>query len=117
MLAAVAAAPGPVLVIGSDCPAMTVDHLRNAADALRAADVVIVPAEDGGYALIGMRRPHPELFADMAWSTPAVMEETRARLRRLRLIWRQLATLWDVDTPADLARLHESRLLAEPAAN
>jgi rSAM/selenodomain-associated transferase 1 len=117
MLAAIAAAQGPVLVIGSDCPALTAQHLRSAADALRAADVVIVPAQDGGYALIGMQRPHRALFSHMTWSAPTVMEETRARLRRLGLVWREMATVWDVDTPADLVRLRESGLLAEPAAN
>ena len=81
MLAAIAAANGPALVIGTDCPALTAEHLRAAADMLRdGTDAVAIPAEDGGYALIGMRSPEPALFSDMRWSTPDVMGETRRRL-------------------------------------
>jgi uncharacterized protein len=108
MLAALAAAAGPCLVIGTDCPALAADHLRTAANILRdGSDVVIVPAEDGGYALIGMRKPEPALFTDMRWSTPGVMQETRRRLRRLDLTWQEPVTLWDLDRPEDLARLRE----------
>jgi rSAM/selenodomain-associated transferase 1 len=108
MLAAVAAANGPSLVIGTDCPALTSDHLRTAADILRGgADAVVVPAEDGGYALIGMRRAQPSLFCNMSWSTPDVMDETRQRLRQLGLSWQEPVTLWDVDVPADLERLRD----------
>jgi rSAM/selenodomain-associated transferase 1 len=106
MLAAVAAANASVLVIGSDCPALTSDHLRTAADVLRdRAHAVVIPAEDGGYALIGMRTPEPALFSDMPWSTPDVMDETRRRLRALGLTWQEPATLWDVDLPTDLERM------------
>ncbi|HKA81578.1 MAG TPA: TIGR04282 family arsenosugar biosynthesis glycosyltransferase [Xanthobacteraceae bacterium] len=108
MLAALAAANGPSLVIGTDCPALATDHLRTAADILRGgADAVAIPAEDGGYALIGTRVPQPALFSDMRWSTPDVMEETRRRLRALGLSWQEPVTLWDVDVPQDLARLKE----------
>ena len=111
MLEALAAAGGPCLVIGTDCPALAADHLRTAADILRAgADVVVVPAADGGYVLIGMRKPEPLLFTDMRWSTPDVMGETRRRMRRLGLAWQEPVTLWDLDRPADLARLRESGL-------
>jgi hypothetical protein len=104
MLAATAGGPG--LVIGTDCPALTSDHLRMAADILRGgADAVVIPAEDGGYVLIGTRRPQPALFDRMRWSTPEVMAETRTRLRALALSWREPATLWDVDVPDDLERL------------
>jgi uncharacterized protein len=106
MLAAVAAAQGPVLVIGTDCPALTAEHLSNAADVLRdGCDAVVIPAEDGGYALIGMRKPQPSLFDGVPWSTATVMAETRRRLRAARLVWREPARLWDVDEPEDLARM------------
>lgn len=106
MLAALAAAHAPALVIGTDCPALTADHLRMAADILRGdTDAVVVPTEDGGYALIGLRAPEPALFSDMRWSTPNVMDETRRRLERLGKSWREPVTLWDVDLPADLERL------------
>ena len=111
MLAAIAAANGPSLVIGTDCPALTPDHLRGAADILRVgADAVVIPAEDGGYVLIGLRTPEPALFSDMRWSTPDVMAETRRRLRTLGLSWQEPVTLWDVDLPADLERLKKPGL-------
>ena len=106
MLAAITAANTCVLLIGSDCPALTLDHLRAAADVLRdRAPAVVIPAEDGGYALIGVRTPEPALFSDMPWSTPLVMNETRRRLRTLGLTWHEPVTLWDVDLPQDLERM------------
>jgi rSAM/selenodomain-associated transferase 1 len=106
MLAALASARGSAMVIGTDCPALAAEHLIAAAAVLRdGVDVVIVPVEDGGYGLIGMRRAEPALFADMIWSTATVMAETRRRLARLGLSWREPARLWDVDGPEDLSRL------------
>jgi rSAM/selenodomain-associated transferase 1 len=111
MLAAIDAATRPVMVIGTDCPALTSDLLRLAAADLRAGiDVVILPVDDGGYALIGMRRPHSALFSGMRWSTVTVLAETRRRLTRLGLAWRELPRLWDVDVPDDLERLHREGL-------
>jgi uncharacterized protein len=111
MLRAITAAGCPVLVIGTDCPALTADHLRRSADLLHdGIDVVVIPAEDGGYVLIGMRRPEPRLFAEMAWSTPTVMTETRRRLACLNLSWREPAQLWDVDVPQDLQRMRAENL-------
>src|SRR5262249_3676998 len=112
MLAALAAANGPALVIGTDCPALTPAHLRAAADVLRGGtDVVVLPAEDGGYVLIGTRSPQPALFSDMRWSTPRVMADTRQRLSGLGLTWSAPVTLWDVDVPEDLERLKELDLV------
>jgi uncharacterized protein len=106
MLAASAAANGPAMVVGTDCPGLAPEHFRVAAQALvDGVDVVIVPVEDGGYGLIGMRRPQPALFDGMTWSTSSVMVETRRRLTRLGLSWREPVRLWDVDVPADLERL------------
>src|SRR5262245_32537702 len=98
MLAVFAQANAPTLVIGSDCPALTPAHLRDAAEVLRSgSEVVVFPAEDGGYVLIGLMRPVPELFSGMTWSTDTVMVETRNRLRHLGLSWREPVQLWDVD--------------------
>ena len=109
MLAAIAATNGPALVIGTDCPALTAAHLQQAADVLRnGSDAVVLPADDGGYVLLGMSEPQPALFSDMRWSTPAVMDETRRRLRERGLTWQEPVTLWDVDVPEDLARLRAS---------
>lgn len=106
MLAAMEAAKGPALVIGTDCPALTPAHLRNAADVLRhGTDVVVCPANDGGYVLIGAREAKAALFCGMTWSTSDVMDETRRRLREAGLSWQEPATLWDVDRPEDIDRL------------
>lgn len=113
MLAAIEAARGAAIVIGTDCPALQPAHLRVAAEALAGGvDAVVVPVEDGGYALIGMREPQPALFADMPWSTAGVMAETRRRLTRLALSWREPARLWDVDLPADVERMKREGLAA-----
>lgn len=106
MLAATATTNGPVLVIGTDCPALTELHLLGAANALREGnDVILIPAEDGGYVLIGTRTAQPELFANIAWGTKTVLAETRARIIDLRLVLAERPPLWDVDTENDLARL------------
>jgi rSAM/selenodomain-associated transferase 1 len=111
MLAACAAANGPAIVIGTDCPVLTPADLRQAAGVLReGTDVVVIPAEDGGYVLIGSRRPQPGLFAAMTWSTDMVMAETRRRLAQGGLTWREPAQLWDVDRPEDIARLRAAGL-------
>ena len=101
----------PALLIGSDCPALTVEYLREAAAGLSGGnDAVFGPTEDGGYVLIGLARsPSAQLFENIAWGTAAVMQETRARLARLNWRWRELATLWDVDRPEDLPRLRQVR--------
>ena len=109
----VAAMRGPTLVIGTDCPALTVEYLHAAADALRDAEIVVIPAEDGGYVLIGARSAHPQIFADIAWGTASIMQETRARISALGLKSAELAPLWDIDTEADLAR--SERLFPEMA--
>ncbi len=93
------------LVIGSDCAAFTPDHLRAAGAALDEADVVLTPAEDGGYVLIGMRKVQPKLFDNMTWGAATVLAETRRRIAALKLDAIELAPLWDVDTEDDLARL------------
>ncbi len=102
------------LCIGTDCPALTVRHLQDAAAALHDGnDAVFVPAEDGGYALIGLSRMHAQLFNDIDWGGPQVMAQTRTRLRALGMRWRELETLWDVDRPEDVLRLQRSGLLPD----
>jgi hypothetical protein len=92
-------------LIGSDLP--TLDHavLQDARDALQHNDVVLVPAEDGGYGLIGLRQADSLLFEDIPWGTAQVLEATRARLRRRNMRWAELPPVWDVDRPEDLLRL------------
>lgn len=101
------------LLVGSDCPALTARHLRQADEALRdGADAVFVPCEDGGYALIGLRRIDARLFDGIAWGGATVMADTRDRLAALGWRWRELETLWDVDRPEDYARLMSLEFLA-----
>jgi hypothetical protein len=95
----------PVLLFGTDCPALSAAHLRVAAQALRTHDAALIPVADGGYVLIGLKAPCPALFADMPWSTPSVAGETLQRLRRLGLSTWVGPTLHDIDEPADLIHL------------
>ena len=103
----------PTLIIGTDCPALTQTHLQQAANALNENDAVMIPAEDGGYVLIGLRQPEPAIFTDITWGTAQVLASTRQRLRDIGYSWRELPTLWDVDEPADLTRLHHMELLKQ----
>ena len=105
---------GPVIVLGTDCPALTPGHLREAAAALAdGLDAVLVPAEDGGYVLIGLVRARPSVFDGVSWGTRRVLAETRDRLRAAGLQWFEGPPLWDVDRPADLARLATLGVTAE----
>jgi rSAM/selenodomain-associated transferase 1 len=92
-----------VLLVGSDCPGMDRDYLARAVAALDRADVVLGPAMDGGYVLIGARRVEAEVFEGVAWGTSAVFAETTQRLRGLGLRWAELPPLRDIDRPEDLA--------------
>jgi hypothetical protein len=91
-----------VAIVGTDSPAVSRATVAAALDALDAADVVVGPAEDGGYYLLALRQPRPELFEGVSWSTPAVLDETLARAGRGGLEVHQLARLRDIDTVADL---------------
>jgi hypothetical protein len=93
------------VVMNSDGPTLPVDYLTRAFDALDGADVVLGPGHDGGYYLIGMKRPHADLFRDIAWSTAEVVRQTLVRIHRLGLTVHQLPQWYDVDVPADLERL------------
>lgn len=91
-----------VALVGTDIPDVSRETVREALAALDAADVVIGPARDGGYYLVALRAPRPELFADIPWSTPTVVEETRARAAAEGLTARELSPLPDMDTLDDL---------------
>ena len=108
ILGAIAAQNGPTLVVGTDCPALNAEHLRAAAAALDDADVVLIPAEDGGYVLIGARAIHPELFSGIPWGTSSVLADTRTHIAAFGLTAVELPTLWDVDTEADLDRFERT---------
>jgi rSAM/selenodomain-associated transferase 1 len=101
---------GSAILIGSDCPELRPADLRRTARWLRGgADVVLAPAEDGGYALIAARKISSELFRGIAWGSNSVYGETVKRIEAAGLRWRALRTVWDLDRPADLERLRSLR--------
>jgi rSAM/selenodomain-associated transferase 1 len=102
--AAFAADATPVLVIGADVPHVPATSLEEAAEMVPTR-VVIGPAEDGGYYLIGLARPIPELFADVPWGTDAVLERTRGRAAGLGIATHLLPPTFDVDEASDVERL------------
>ena len=97
---------GAGIIIGTDCPAMDSQYLHAARTALdNYAPVVVGPAEDGGYVLIGGRVACPAIFQGIEWGTDTVLHATRQVLRARAIGWHELGTLWDVDRPEDLMRL------------
>lgn len=101
------------IIIGADCPALRAEDVRRAARLLAGGcDVVLAPAEDGGYVLVGARRIPPAMFCGIRWGTGSVYGETTDRLSRTR--WRALRQLWDIDRPADLERLRSLRFSSVP---
>lgn len=95
----------PAVLIGADCPWLTPAHIDAAHLRLAGHDSVFVPADDGGYVLAGLARAVPELFAGVVWGSAGVMAQTRARARLAGASIAELASLPDVDTPQDWARL------------
>lgn len=108
-------APAPVVLIGSDCPSLTVQTIHDAFIALRQDNaVVLAPAEDGGYVLIGMQQVLSTLFTDIPWGTSQVLAQTRARLQNLGVRWQELPIQWDVDLPTDVERwLKHRKIVAQ----
>lgn len=92
---------GPVVIIGSDCLAITAEHIERAFSALNKADVVIGPATDGGYYLLGMKQLHPFLFDNMPWSQPELRQRTELAIRQNGLTFEQLDELTDIDEWTD----------------
>jgi rSAM/selenodomain-associated transferase 2/rSAM/selenodomain-associated transferase 1 len=91
-----------VMAIGTDCPELSAGRLAEAGAALERADVIIGPALDGGYYLVGMKQHQPELFQEIAWGTERVLRQTCARAKQLGLRVRLLPALSDIDEPEDL---------------
>ncbi len=95
------------LLIGSDLPTIDQTLLTMACRALQHDAVVLLPTDDGGYGLIGVRRVDDWLFEDIPWGTDQVLAATRARLQRHGVHWTELPPAWDVDRPEDLPRLRQ----------
>ncbi len=106
-----------VAAIGTDCPTLDESTIARALGALSTHDVSVVPAEDGGYALIAMKRHIKELFTDMPWSTNRVLIETRERCAALGLKLAELEPLCDIDTAADLNHLPRVISIITPMLN
>jgi len=95
-----------VVLLGVDCPALTVAHLRQAFSGLsEGVEAVLAPATDGGYVLLALNRCDERLFQGHQWGEESVAESTRVALRHLGWRWRELPPLWDLDRPEDLPKL------------
>ncbi len=103
--ARMARVPAPCLILGADSPHLPPGLLRDALAAVPSYDVVLGPADDGGYSLIGLRAPQPSLFDGIAWSTEDVLAQTLAKAAALNLSVHLTPPWYDLDTPADLRRL------------
>lgn len=104
-----------LVLVGSDCPALRSGTVRDAARALETHDAVIAPAEDGGYVLVGLSGPDGGIFEGVEWGGSKVLAQTRARLERAGMTWKELDTFWDIDRPEDYARLEREGLLGAGA--
>lgn len=94
------------LIIGTDCPELSHQHLEDTFSSLRDAhNCVITPATDGGYVMLGLTQSNPMLFTDIKWGNDSVYEETIARLKSLSWHWQSKTALNDIDRPSDLTLL------------
>ena len=102
----------PLVLIGCDCPVLRPLHLEICTATLRSDhDVVFIPTEDGGYALVAAAKPWPELFHGICWGSSSVMSETRFHATQLGLRISEPVMLWDIDTPEDFDRAAKLGLL------
>jgi uncharacterized protein len=102
-----------VVLIGTDCPELTVDILVQAFEELQERDLVLGAAIDGGYYLIGLRHPQPELFVGIDWGSDRVLQQTIAIAKRSNLSIGYLPKLADIDRPEDLPILTQAGLGAK----
>jgi rSAM/selenodomain-associated transferase 2/rSAM/selenodomain-associated transferase 1 len=94
----------PLLIIGTDCPLLSPGRLQEAARSLAHSDACLIPAEDGGYVLLGLKKMIPEVFSNIDWSTSRVMSQTQERLAQAGASLAVLPELWDIDEPHDWQR-------------
>ncbi len=102
---------GPIVIVGTDTPDLVAEDLEAAFAAMEEHDVVLGPAYDGGYWLVGMRHPMPELFVGIPWSTPRVLEATMQRAKESGLRVKLLRKLRDIDTLDDWRRWQRERAI------
>jgi uncharacterized protein len=103
---------GPIIVLGADSPTLPPAIIEKAAETLSVGrvDVVLGPTADGGYYLVGLRKPEPQIFQNIVWSSPYTCEQTARNIRQLNLRLLMLDEWYDVDTFADLKRLSDELL-------
>jgi len=99
-----------VIIIGSDCILYNEEYLKSAIVTLQSNSVILGPAEDGGYVLIGMNQRYPTLFEGINWGSDTVFAQTILRLQQGKITYKSIRTLWDIDTKEDLDKLS----LADP---
>jgi len=93
------------IVIGTDAPVLNEALIGQAIERLKAGDeVVFVPAEDGGYVLVGLQKPYEFLFQDVSWGSAEVMSQSRSKLNKNGISFHELATCWDIDRLEDYQR-------------
>ncbi len=102
-----------VLLIGTDCPQLNYDSLRQAALFLQTHDACMIPVSDGGYCLLGLNKYDESVFKDIAWSTSTVAEITKQRLGMLGWSVREMGLMHDIDEPSDLKWLPKSWQLTD----
>jgi uncharacterized protein len=98
-----------VIIVGCDCPGISIGILDTALERLTEWDLVLGPANDGGYYLIGLREPHSELFRNVAWGTDRVLDQTVGIAHYLQLSVIFVSALDDVDRPQDLLKLESKK--------
>lgn len=97
-----------VVLIGADCPVFTLNYLMEAFQLLTDSKVVLGPAEDGGFVLIGCTKVHDNMFTQVDWGKATVLSQTLKALTGAKLTYSLLPMLWDVDTLSDLKRWQAS---------
>ncbi|MDF3818861.1 TIGR04282 family arsenosugar biosynthesis glycosyltransferase [Leptospira sp. 96542] len=97
-----------VVIIGTDCPYITKEILDESFDKLDECDIVLGPAKDGGYYLLGMKETTPEIFECITWSTSSVLKDTLTNVKSLRKKYILLKELSDIDTISDLTEWQKS---------
>lgn len=96
-----------VIVTGSDCVLYSKYYLSSAIESLKSGNVVVGPASDGGYVLLATKQEIPEIFRDISWGTPRVLQQTLNKLAKEQQKYSVLGELWDIDTPEDLLKLQQ----------
>lgn len=101
------------IIVGTDAPALGADDIKQAIVSLRQeTEVVFVPAEDGGYVLLGLKQAYNCLFENIPWGSDRVLQQSRLRLAENEIDFRELASCWDIDRPADYQRYLRMKAVA-----